>query len=252
MAIQKAPPKSAFVTQMEANKAAQKEVKTERQASLQQAAAEAEQKGGWNPKTNTWNTGEKMSKLQEHIGFFDQNHDGHLTISETAKGFEKLGLSPAASLKNATLIHMGMSASTVGWGTALTSGLPIELKNIAAAKHKSDTGVYDAQGNVDPQRFEAMFKAADKDGDGKLTISELADMRAGNKARDQTPGVAGYMRSLFSAFESQGEFGVFMDVAGKADGPKGEKVLTKDQVFKLYNGTLFQEIADQRAAAAKP
>jgi peroxygenase len=144
---------------------------------------------------------------------------------------------------------MGMSASTVGWGTALSSGLPIEMKNIGKAKHASDTGVYDAQGNVDPKRFEAMFKAADKDGDGKLTVDELADMRKGNKARDA--GTVSFMRSLFSAFESQGEFGVFMDVAGKPNGPKGEKVLTKDQVFKLYNGTLFQEIADQVAASKR-
>jgi len=250
MPIQNAGSKSPFVTQLATNRAdAQKDVKAS--DAPKQAAVPAQQKSGWNPSTNTWNDGQPMTKLQEHIGYFDADHNGHLTLGETAKGFEKLGLSPAASYKNATLIHLAMSAPTVGWTTALTGGFPIEVKNIAGAKHASDTGVYDAQGNVDPQRFEAMFKGADKNGDGMLTISELADMRAGNKARDEQPGVMGYIKSLFSAFASKGEFGVFMDVAGKPNGPNGEMVLTKDQVFKLYNGTLFQEIADQRAAGNK-
>lgn len=202
---------------------------------------------GWDAGTKTWkDSGAPLSKLQEHVGFFDKDHDGDIRLRETAKGLQDLGLSEKEAWKGALLIHTGLAAQTSGLSVLNPlNPMHITMANIKSAKHASDTGVYDAKGNVVPGKFEAMFKIADQDGDGKLTAQELVTMRGGNQARDakQSP-----FKAWLGSLAAKGEFDTLLKVAGEPNS-KGEMSLSKERVRKLYEGVLFDELAAARRSA---
>lgn len=163
--------------------------------------------------------------LQKHVDFFDRNHDGETTVAETYAGLRALGLGRALSGAGALFINAGLAHKTGAPWYSLT----IQNDNIAAAKHDSDSDVYDAQGNYDAAKFEEMFAKNDLDKDGALNKAEVDGLLARNK-ETAAGGVA-----------SKAEFGLLFRLAAQPNAD-GEKVLTRERMSQLYDGSLFYEL----------
>src|SRR5262249_4149924 len=108
--------------------------------------------------------------------------------------------------------------------------------HIAAAKHDSDTDVFDEKGNLNPAKFDEMFAKFDKDQDGVLSEAEFKTMRTHNK--ESTAGAIG----------SAAEFNLLLKIAGQKQesGGQSTKVITKAQLQEFYNGSLFYHLAGEK------
>ncbi len=167
--------------------------------------------------------------LQKHVDFFDTNHDGKITLSDTYRGLRRLGLGAARSAAFAGVINAALGSSTSG-----AASLTVDAERIHAGKHQSDTGVYDRNGRLSPARFRQLFVQYDADGDGALDGGELARLFAGNRT------------DLVGHLGSKAEFGLLLDLAGEDS--NGRKVLTRDRLERFYDGSLFYELAEEVAA----
>ncbi|MCL7025763.1 hypothetical protein MKW94_011016 [Papaver nudicaule] len=78
---------------------------------------------------------------------------------------------------------------------------PIEVQNIVKSKHTSNTGVYDAEGNFDPAKFEEIFHKNSKANVNALTADELSGMLKSNRVPKDYSGQVGSWvewKTLFS------------------------------------------------------
>ncbi|AUX36731.1 MULTISPECIES: caleosin family protein [Sorangium] len=170
--------------------------------------------------------------LEMHSAFFDRNHDGIITLRETYEGLRAIGIGRVLSAWFALVINGALGLPT---SRSFVPTLSITLENIHRAKHASDTGVYDKDGRFDPQKFEELFARWDKDRDGALNARELVARTLGD--RD--------LLDVFGFLASAGEWAVLYALAGK-----GGK-LTREQLRRMYDGTLFYELERETHAARR-
>lgn len=177
----------------------------------------------------------KMTTLQRHVAFFDGNGDGKITVGESREGLMKLGMSKATATLGALFINLGLASKTEGQKSTV-----VDVKQIAKAKHDSDSGIIDAGGNFVPAAFDKMFQQFDANRSGTLDATELDTMR---KAHAQTK---------VGQVASKAEFGLLLQLA--ADGKEtvnGKEVgsISRARMQAFYDGTLFPQLAAERAAA---
>ncbi len=152
--------------------------------------------------------------IQAHLAAFDTNHTGELSVGKLATGFEDIGYSaPVAYFKAAsTEAQFGSLAGAVG------------ADKIQIAKIKPDKdGMYNADGNLDPARMDALF-------DGKTSIRQ-SDIDAYLKTRN-----LGFFARQFV----EGQFGSAFKTVEKDS-------ITRDEFVKIMNGDLIK----QKIAAAE-
>ena len=167
--------------------------------------------------------------LQKHVDFFDTDHDGKITLSNTYRGLRRLGLGRARAAAFAGVIN-----AALGWSTSGAPSLTVDAGRIHAGKHRSDTGVYDKKGRFSHPRFRRLFARYDADGDGALDGEELARLCADNRV------------DLMGHLGSKAEFGLLLDIAG--EDRHGKKVLTRGRLQRFYSGSLFYQLAREIAA----
>jgi hypothetical protein len=187
------------------------------------------------PTTTTTTPG--PTGLMKHLIPFDANHDGIVTRKEAADFIHDLGLGWVSSELAATIINGAFAKPTTGKAFPLN----VAIANIAAAKHPGDSKVYDAQGNVDPQKFDALWSNYDPSGKGYLTKDELLGMIKKNSA---TSAPADQKKGMIA---SGLEFILLLNLTSEVN-TKGELVLTKATLHSFYDGTLFGQIAADRRA----
>ena len=167
--------------------------------------------------------------LQKHVDFFDSDHDGKITFLETYRGLRRLGLGAARSVVFGGVINAALGSSTSG-----TPSLTVDANHINAGRHASDTGVYDEKGRFVQRSFDRLFARYDEDRDGALDREELARLFEGNRT------------DLLGHLGSMAEFGLLLYLAG--EDRKGRKVLTRQRLKRFYDGSLFDQLADEVAA----
>ncbi len=179
------------------------------------------------------NSGSRTA-LQKHVDFFDTNHDGKITLSDTYEGLRRLGLGAARSAVFGGVINAALGSATSG-----APSLTVDATYIHAGRHRSDTGVYDEKGRFVQRRFDRLFARYDDDEDGALDRGELARLFA-----DKRTDLLGHLGSM-------AEFGLLFHLAG--EDRKGRTVLTRERLRRFYNGSLFyqlaREVAERRAGA---
>jgi len=174
------------------------------------------------------NSGSRTA-LQKHVDFFDTNHDGKITLSDTYRGLRRLGIGTVRSTAFAGVINAALGSLTSG-----APSLTVDAERIHAGKHGSDTGIYDKNGRFSLPRFRRLFAKFDADGDGALDGEELTRLFADNRT------------DLVGHLGSKAEFGLLLDVAGEER--NGKKVLTRGRLQRFYNGSLFYQVAEEVAA----
>ncbi|GAB2279952.1 Probable peroxygenase 4 [Dionaea muscipula] len=168
--------------------------------------------------------------LAKHVEFFDKNKDGIVYPWETFKGFRAIGCGIALSSAAAVIINAGLSSKTRP-GKGFSIRFPIEIKNIALAKHGSDTGVYDPQGRFVPSKFEEIFSKHAHTYRDALTGEELKEMLKANRVpKDYAGWFAAYI-----------EWRVLYDLGKDKKG-----LLHKDTVRGVYDGSLFEKLENER------
>ncbi|KAK1552961.1 hypothetical protein Q3G72_026383 [Acer saccharum] len=159
--------------------------------------------------------------LQKHAGFFDRNKDGLIYPWET---FE------ASLFINVVLGYITRSGK---WPSLL---FPIEIKNIAKAKHTSDSGIYDSEGGFVPSKFEEIFKNYAHTNPDALTTDELSEMlTAKRKPMDYIGWTAAFL-------EWKLLFYMCKDVNG---------LLSKETIRGVFDGSLFEQMEKGRRSSKK-
>ncbi|KAK9830158.1 hypothetical protein WJX72_010048 [[Myrmecia] bisecta] len=173
--------------------------------------------------------------MMQHVDFFDADGDGIIYPKDTYEGFLKMGLPWVVAFFSPLAIHGAMSLPTVP-GFLPDWRFPIYTDRIHKAKHGSDSQVYDNEGRFVPSKFEEIFTKFDRGNKGGLTWKELNEFVSHNK-------------NLYDAFGSSAawaEWGVTWLLA--AEGPSGQKLLSKESIRGQFDGSLFYQKAEARAA----
>ncbi len=169
---------------------------------------------------------DEMTPLQKHVSFFDYDGDGYITVAEDYRGLRALGIDPLSASFFAVAINTGLGTPTMGYPS-----LTISIHDIDDGVHGSDTGIYDSQGRFVEEQFERLFEDWDRNDSGGLDLAELA-------ARAVDDADVG---DLFGVTASVAEFGLLFAVAAE----DGE--LSRDRMRAFYDGTLFYDLAEERA-----
>ncbi|RGP62447.1 hypothetical protein FLONG3_10219 [Fusarium longipes] len=173
---------------------------------------------------------DKSSPLQKHVQFWDRDSDGVIWPLDVYSGFRELGFGLFFSI-GSLLIPIFFSYPTrLGHSWIPDPMFRIYVNDINKAKHGSDTGIYDFDGNFNHDRFEQLFDRFDSSGDGGLTADDL--MRLWKKDR--------------CAADPAGWSFAFMEwwttyVLLQKDG-----LVYKDDLRACYDGSLFWRIKNER------
>ncbi|KAK9676289.1 hypothetical protein RND81_11G066900 [Saponaria officinalis] len=174
--------------------------------------------------------------LAKHVAFFDMNHDGVVYPWETFQGFRAIGSGLLLSTVAGLVINMSLSQKTRP-GKFPSLLFPIEIKNIAKAKHGSDSGVYDSEGRFVPSKFEAIFNKHAHTNANALTGKELDEMLKSNREPKDYGGW----------FASYIEWKILYNLCKNKNG-----LLERDVVRGVYDGSLFEKMEMARKEAKKP
>jgi len=171
----------------------------------------------------------KKSVLEQHVKFFDPDGDGIIWPQDTFWAFWKLGYHIFWAFIAIFIIHVGFS-----WFTS-DSWIPdpffrITVKNIHRAKHGSDTGTYDTEGRFIPYNFASIFaKFGGNDQEGLTWINGLKMICENRTIGDPTGWTAAFFEWLSTYL-----------LIWPKDG-----VVRKESMRKIYDGSIFYEIAEQ-------
>jgi len=168
--------------------------------------------------------------LQQHCAFFDRDSDGIVWPWDTFCGFYALGFSLLFSGLAAVTIHSVLSYPTC------PSWLPdpffrIWLERIHRDKHGSDTGTFDPEGRFVPQHFEDMFSKYAPEGQDGLTLGDVWKMLRGQRV---IADPIGWSAAFF-------EWMATYILLWPEDG-----VMRKEDIRRIYDGSLFYEVAARR------
>jgi peroxygenase len=170
------------------------------------------------------------SVLQQHVAFFDRNHDGIIYPWETFEGFRAIGFGYIISFLGMVIINGAFSYATLdSW---IPSPLfPIYIRNVHKAKHGSDSEVYDTEGRFVPEKFEELFSKFARHDKSKLYFGELYELTSANRNAVDP----------FGWTAEKLEWGIFYLLLKDQGG-----FVTKEQVRGMFDGSLFEAISKQR------
>ncbi|KAH7317639.1 Caleosin related protein-domain-containing protein [Rhexocercosporidium sp. MPI-PUGE-AT-0058] len=170
--------------------------------------------------------------LQQHISFFDPDSDGIIHPWDTYNGFHRLGYGIILSLLSVLIIPANFSYPTLPPGHFLPDPLfRIYIARIHKDKHGSDSGTYDTEGRFVPQKFEDIFEkyaGGDKLG---ITMGEVWVYFKGQRLYGDP---VGWGAALF-------EWIATWILLWPDDGR-----MKKEDIRRIYDGSLFFEIAARR------
>ncbi|KAL7938007.1 Caleosin related domain-containing protein [Trichoderma chlorosporum] len=177
---------------------------------------------------------QNQTVLQQHCDYFDQDKDGIIWPQDTFRGLYALGFNFLFCLVSVFVIHFAFSYPTVP-GRLPDPFFRIYLKNIHKDKHGSNSGTYDNEGRFVPQKFEDIFSkyADDKD---YITARDVWDMLKGQRLLADPFGSVGaaveWLTTYFLLWPEDGR-------------------MKKEDIRKIYDGSLFYEIAKERKHSRK-
>ncbi|KAF8425890.1 Caleosin related protein-domain-containing protein [Tirmania nivea] len=201
--------------------------------------------------------------LQQHVAFFDRDKDGIIWPQDTYIGFRRIGFNILVSLFAIFIIHLNFSFRTVP-GVLPDPFFRIWIDKIHKTKHGSDTNTYDSEGRFSPQHFEDYFEKYSSVYPGHSAVGKKGDEGSvgGDGGPDQCPvmeqtkkGLTYYdflrgwnsNRRLFDPIGWSAEFlewSATYLLLWPADG-----IMRKEDIRRIYDGSLFWDMAEKRESA---
>jgi Ca2+-binding EF-hand superfamily protein len=173
---------------------------------------------------------EKLSPLQKHVQFWDRDSDGVIWPLDVYSGFRELGFGLFFSI-GSFLIPIFFSYPTrLGHSWMPDPMFRIYVKDINKAKHGSDTGIYDFDGNFNQERFEQLFDRFDSSGEGGLTADDLLRLWKKDRCAADPAGWSFAFMEWWTTY-----------VLLQKDG-----LVHKDDLRACYDGSLFWRIKNER------
>ncbi|KAK7975732.1 hypothetical protein PG989_014195 [Apiospora arundinis] len=171
-----------------------------------------------------------MSPLQHHIAFWDQDNDGIIWPMDVYTGFRGLGFNVLFSL-GSLLIPLFFSYPTrLAHSLVPDWRFRIYVSSIHKAKHGSDTGVYDIDGQLRENMFDEMFARYDTGRTGGLSAGELWHMISRNRCAADPAGWAFSFMEWWTTW-------LLLQENGR---------VWRDDLKACYDGSLFWRIANGR------
>lgn len=184
-----------------------------------------------------------LTALQRHAAFFDPERTGFVTVRNTSKQIQALGVGRLLTWFLTFLIH-GALVPLTGFNLRFR----IDVRRLDDGIHRGDTGIFGGDGEVRYDVFEELFAFAvgperAKDEDAAVTRDDLFRFML----RDEPLSVP----ALFSWAEATlllciARTGT-IDIAGKQ-----HHIITKRRLRRFYEGRLFPVIARYRQARGRP
>jgi len=174
--------------------------------------------------------------MQQHVAFFDPDHDGVIWPSDTYHGMRALGFNMLIGVLSVLIIHSFFSFPTVDWPWLFDPLFRIYVKNIHKCKHGSDSGTYDNEGRYIPQKFEDFFS---KYGEGKDGLSAVDIVAAlyGQRVLLDMVGTGGAIFEWFITYL----------LLWPEDG-----IIRKEDVRRVFDGSMFFEKAKHNMVRRQP
>jgi hypothetical protein len=179
------------------------------------------------------------SALERHAAFFDPKGTHRITCAQTYDGMKRLGVPFVLRVVLTPIIN--------GFLGLLTGSPPfvIEIDRIETGKHPFDSGTFDDAGNFDANAFAVLFPP----GREAISAAEMDQVITDRGDRKPEMGkIAGFLGHLFSKAEVAVLFYVASDTK-KTESGKQVRAMTRGRLKAFYDGTLFQQIAGERARA---
>ncbi|KAI1380312.1 Caleosin-domain-containing protein [Hypoxylon crocopeplum] len=172
-----------------------------------------------------------QTALQQHVSFFDRDNDGIIWPWDVYNGFRELGFGLFFSL-GSLLIPIFFSYPTrLGHSWIPDPFLRIYVNDIHKAKHGSDAGVYDLDGNFSAERFDRIFDRFDTSGIGGLGVGELAELLKKDRCAADPAGWSFAFMEWWTTW-------LLLQKNGR---------VWKDDLRACYDGTLFWKISEERS-----
>jgi len=168
--------------------------------------------------------------LQQHVEFFDTDHDNVIYPLDTYRGLRRLGFNFVFCVVNAAAIHAGLAyASQKSWIPVLGNPFfKVFVENIHRDKHGSDSETFDTEGRFVPEKYEEIFSKYDKGNKGGLDIYDLGRMlRYNTNAND-----------IFGPSAAVLEWGTLYLLCAQ------NGIISKEDVRTCFDGTLFYRMAE--------
>jgi len=177
------------------------------------------------------------SVLQQHIQYFDTDHDNIIYPLDTWRGLRKLGFSIPYTALSVFVTHVGFAyPSQKSWIPFLGNPLfKIYVERIYKDKHGSDSESYDTEGRFVPEKFEEIFSKYDSDNKGGLNFNDVVSLIRGN-ANAFDP--FGWMCAIF-------EWGTLYLLCAQ------NGIITKEDARTCLDGTLFFRMAESEEKRQK-
>jgi hypothetical protein len=180
-----------------------------------------------------------LTALQRHAAYFDPDGTGFVTIGNTSKQIQALGVGKLLTFLLTFLIHAALVPLT-----GFNFRFRIDIRRIDDGIHRGDTGVFGGDGEVRYDVFEELFAFAvgpdrAKDETAEITRDDLFKFML----RDEPFSIP----ALFSWAEATLLLCVARTGTIDKDG-KQHHVITKRRLRRFYEGRLFPVIARYRAA----
>ncbi|KAL6917516.1 hypothetical protein ACHAPO_000666 [Fusarium lateritium] len=173
---------------------------------------------------------QNLSPLQKHVQFWDRDSDGVIWPLDVYSGFRELGFGLFFSI-GSLLIPIFFSYPTrLGHSWIPDPMFRIHVKNINKAKHGSDTGIYDFDGNFNHERFEQLFDRFDSSGEGGLTADDLLRLWKKDRCAADPAGWTFAFMEWWTTY-----------VLLQKDG-----LVYKDDLKACYDGSLFWRIKKEK------
>jgi hypothetical protein len=181
----------------------------------------------------TWFAQHKQETvLQQHCAYFDRDGDGIIWPLDTYNSTRAWGWNIILAAIAAAIIHFGLSyPSNPSW--IPDPFFRIWIARVHKNAHGSDSLSYDNEGRFRPQMFEDLFSKYDVEGKGGLSIGDLLRFHKGQR------NAMDFWGWTATALEWTAVYLLLWPEDG---------IVRKEDVRKVFDGSIFQAKADEYAA----
>lgn len=178
---------------------------------------------------------DQLTPLQKHIVFWDRDNDGVIWPLDVYRGFRDLGFCIPYSL-GALLIPIFFSYPVgLAYSYLPDPFMRIRVDVIHRAKHGSDTGVYNIDGQFDEQRFENLFERFDSEHVGGLSSNDIWNLWRRNRVAADPAGWSFAFMEWWTTW-------LLLSRDGR---------VWKEDLKSCYDGTFFWRVLEERKNGPK-